>query len=93
MRNRMGVMIVVESSGEVGIQLFENPDAGVGSFKELKGRPGEKKRRVTFVKLEYNDDGSVKLVEAEGKDIPLPLTPADEIPDGYVIGEGPRRSA
>lgn len=93
MRDRMGVLVVTEASGEVGIQLFEDPEAGAASFRELKGRPGEPVRRATFVKLEYNGDGSVKSVAAEGKDIPVPAVPADELPEGYVIGEGPRRSA
>lgn len=92
MRDRMGVLIVTESSGEVGIQLFENPEVGIASFKELRGRLGEPARRVTFVSIGYNVDGSVKSVEAEGKDIPVPALAPEDIPDGYVIGEGPRRS-
>jgi len=88
MRDKMGILIVEEESGSVGIQVFEDPDAASESFKELKGRVGEAKKRATFFKIGYNGDGSVKSVSATAKDLPMPVV---DTSDGYIIGEGPRK--
>lgn len=86
MRSKMGMLVMEDASGEIAVQVFEDPDSAARSFAELKGRPGEPPRRATWVVFQYGA-GGVK-VDATARDLPVPPTEAE---DGHVVGEGPRR--
>jgi len=87
MRTAMGVLLMEDEAGGVAVQLFEASAAGLVSFGELRGRPGDPRRRATFVSLEWKD-GKACAAECVSRD--LPAAPEDA-PDGWVLGEGPRR--
>ena len=86
MRDKLAVLLMEEETGGVAVQLFADPDAAKASFDELKGKVHEPKRRATLTSLKWSADG-VK-VEAVSRDLPVPIA---EAPDGYVLGEGPRK--
>lgn len=91
MRDKLGVMLVESLDGDVAVQLFADPDKAAESFEELKGRVGEPRKRVTFLNCSYKEtDAGLVLTIADfrAKDLPVP---PEEPPDGYVIGEGPRK--
>ena len=87
MRDKLGVLLVEAEDGGVSVQLFEDPDRAAGSFEQLKGKPEDKPSRATFLDLRYGP-GGVSVGRAARTDLPLP---AAEPPDGWVVGEGPRR--
>lgn len=88
MRDKLGVLLMETEDGEVAVQLFADPDAAGQSFAELKGHAGESKRRATFLRLAWNSDGVVVVEGSESRDLPVP---PEEPPEGWVIGEGPRK--
>ena len=83
MRKELGVLLMEEESGSVAVQLFENPDKALGSFRNLAGRIGQKPQRATFLKI----DCEKKVAEILIKDLPAPEL--FEKLDGYRLGEGP----
>lgn len=86
MRDKLGILVVEDESGSVGVQLFENPDAAASSVAELKGRPGDSSRRATFLSLAYTD-GQVRVEKLWSRDLPF-LEPHP--PTRFVVGEGPK---
>jgi len=70
-RKRLGVILVEDENGGIGVQLFENPDTLAESFKCLNG---EKRQRATMIRLEY---GEKLEVSGETKELPVPEVPAE----------------
>ena len=92
MRDELGVLLVEDSDG-VSVQLFADPAAAAGTFEELKGRPGEPRRRATFLGLRWTDTPAglrFEVYNSQARDIPVPLA---QQPDSWVLGEGPRKEA
>lgn len=85
MMDKVAVLLMEDESGGVAVQLFANPVAARESFEELKGKVTEPKRRATLVSLEWSGGVKAEVVSRE-----LPVPPV-EIPDGYILGEGPRK--
>jgi len=83
MRDKLGVLLMEDSKGEISVQLFAGPEKLGEAFAELKGHPGEPSRRATMMKIQYK--GGFK-VESETRDLPVPF---EEPPDGFRLGKGP----
>lgn len=84
MREKLGVVLMEDDDGKVSVQLFENPAAAREGVEQLNGKPGEPKRRATFVGLSFGESVSVEVLS---KEIP---TDRSETPDYHVVGEGPK---
>jgi len=85
MRDRLGVLLMEEESGEVVVQLFADPDKLAESFAQLNNGPSDPPRRATCILLEYVDG----KIEARTKELPVPEPPKEDAPDGYRLGVGP----
>ena len=85
MREKLGVLLMEEESGEVAVQLFADPDTLAESFAQLKGKSTDPPRRATFIRLEYNGG----RVEVHVREVPVPEPSKEDAPDGYRLGEGP----
>ena len=80
MMDKLGILVVEESDGKIGIQLFAEPEKAKSSFEQLARGTFE---RVTFLDLDFT--GELKVVGMTKK--------PDEIkaPEhaGWRIGQGP----
>ena len=85
MRDKLGVLLVEDEAGGISVQLFADPKAAGESFKELRGRTGDKPSRATFVGIAWS---STCASHVESKMLPEPVLEAS---DGWVVGEGPRK--
>ena len=84
MREKLGVLLMEDSKGDISVQLYSEPEKVAEAFKELKGKPHDKPSRATYLQLWYEEDGV--RVKSEARDLPVPI---EESPDGFRIGEGP----
>ena len=85
MRNKIGILLMEDESGEISVQLFSEPDNLTESFKELHGSAGDNVSRATLLNLDYGaSEANVRV-----KDLPVVDPPKDEQPDGYRLGTGP----
>lgn len=84
MLDKLGIVLMEESNGGVGVQLYADPDAMQSVVDDLKGKPYDKPSRMTYIKLYYKD-GKVEA-KVESKDLPVPQ---EEKADGFVLGQGP----
>jgi hypothetical protein len=82
MRDELGVLIVEEADGKVGVQLFSDPTSAKESFDNLVGEPGQKPQRVRFLKV-IDKTGQA---EVWVKDLPIVVAETDR-KDHYIIGE------
>jgi len=85
MRKKLGILLMEQEDGEVGVQLFEDPDKLAESFAQLKGRQTDPHQRATMIRLDY----ATGEVEAHARELPVPETSVEERPDGWRLGEGP----
>ena len=92
MRDKLGIMLVEEANGQIGVQLFADPDKVRESFDNMVGKLGQSPQRVTFLALKYEqkENGLVlSLGDFRAKDLPMPEVPISERPDAWRLGEGP----
>jgi hypothetical protein len=87
MRDKIGIFLREKEDGSIDVQLFADPVKLAEMFKNLKGNIGEEPTRATMLALTFEDGKAV--VEAESKDLPVEPVPAEERPDGIVLGKGP----
>jgi len=80
MRDRLGILLIEDETGEVSVQLFSNPDVSFAAFKELTS---EKKIRGTYVKVDWSGN----IVESWSKE--LPTDGIGERMDYWEVGKGP----
>ena len=87
MRKKMAIFLMEDGDGPVAVQLYEDPAVLAGLFGNLAGKPGDKPSRATMISLEF-EGGQVSVV-ANSKELPVPMVPEDERPDGLLLGGGP----
>lgn len=87
MRDKIGVLLVEEKDGQVGVQLFNSPSMMIDSFANLNGNITDKPRRGTAISLSYKE-GVVSIDDVQCKTFPKSLS-VDDVPDGYLLGDGP----
>jgi hypothetical protein len=87
MRTEIGVLLMEETDGSVAVQLFAETTVAERVFGNLKGHPGDPRRRATLLTLKYGEDGKVE-VGSQARMTPV-IETTESRPDGYVIGEGP----
>lgn len=87
MREKLGILVVEDERGQVGIQVFAETKSVEEAFDNLSGKPGDKPSRATFLSIDYLSDGNTTVV-AKSKMLP-DVVPLEEIPDGFVLGQGP----
>ena len=80
MYDKLGILIVEEADGKMGVQLFADPVATKESFDNLIGKLGQKPQRVRFIVV-TDKSGQAEVFVKD-----LPVTQA-EPPEHYVIGE------
>jgi hypothetical protein len=85
MRKEIGVLLMEDEKGEIGVQLFSEIAGSSSAFDNLSGKPGDKPTRATFLAVRY--DGYLN-VEAKVKNLPI-VESVEDMPDGYIMGEGP----
>ena len=79
MRDKLGVLIVEEEDGSVGVQLFTDPVKGKESFDNWVGKAGQKPQRARYISL-TDKSGQADVVV---KDLPVEV----EKKDHYKIGD------
>jgi hypothetical protein len=87
MRDKIGLFMLEDEDGEVSIQLYADTKQLKSTFANLVRLESNKSARATMVCLDFGD-GQPK-VDAVSKDLPVESVPADERPDGIVLGKGP----
>ena len=84
MREKLGVLLMEDASGEIAVQLFADPDKARESFAQLIGKSDDKPQRATFLQLDYK----TAVLNVSVKDLPI-VESKENSPDGYRLGEGP----
>ena len=87
MRDKIGLFMLEDEKGEVSIQLYADVEKLKAVFPNLVRLENNEPARATMLCLEFGDGEPV--VTASSKNLPVELEPADERPDGIVLGEGP----
>ena len=87
MLEQLGIMLVEENSGEIGVQLFADVKSVDVAFENLQGKLTDNVRRATLFMVHYLEDGKTECV-CKSKMFPL-LESKTDIADGYVLGQGP----
>ena len=85
MRENLGMLMVEQADGQVGIQLYADAKRAKELFDELSGKPEQKPHRATCVILDWQG----KTIEAFTKDLPLIPDNPQNRPDGWRLGNGP----
>ena len=85
MTDKIGVLIMEESDGRFGIQLFADPEKARANFEQMHGRQGQPPARATFLILDWQN---VKF-EVQARNLPMPVEDPEKRPDAWRIGEGP----
>jgi len=78
-------MIMEGPDDKIGIEIFKDGPKALEAFHNLKGQPGDKPSRATFLLLDQ-EQGTV--IHYEKKDLPI-IKNAEDEPWGYKIGVGP----
>jgi len=78
MHDKLGLLIVEEESGAVGVQIFADPIKGKESFDNWIGQVGKKQRARFLTIIDKSDKVDVAVKD-------LPVIP--EKKDHYKIGE------
>ena len=85
MRENIGMFIVEQVDGSIGVQFYADADKGLEVFTELTGKAEQKPHRATYVVLDWQG----KKIEARSKDLPVLPEDPNTRPDGWRLGEGP----
>jgi hypothetical protein len=84
MRDKLGILLMEDEEGGIGVQSFADPDKAIEALDNLKGKPGDKPSRATFIRIDYEG----KQSDIRVKDLP-DLDDPSKRPDGYRLGSGP----
>ena len=87
MRDKIGLFMLEDEEGKVSIQLYADIERLKEAFSNLVRLESNQSARATIVCLEFRDGVTVET--AESKNLPVEQVPANERPDGIVLGEGP----
>ena len=79
MREKLGVLLIEDSQGQVSVQLFADPEKARETFRQLNSST---KLRATFLVVDWQG----KKVETEVKELPQA---SEKGIDYWVIGAGP----
>jgi len=85
MRDKLGVLLMEDKDGQMGVQIFADPESLAESFAQLHGKVSDDPSRATFLSIDYKKG----KVDVKVKDLPVKDPPRSEKPDGYVLGQGP----
>ena len=85
MRDNIGMFIVEQENGSIGVQFYADSAKGLEAFTDLTGKPDQKPHRATYVVLDWQG----KKIEAMSKDLPVLPEDPNTRPDGWRLGEGP----
>lgn len=79
MLDKLGILIVEEVDGKIGVQIFADPAGAKLSFDNLVGKIGQNPQRVRFIAMTDKSGQAEVFV----KDLPVSV----ESLDIHVIGE------
>lgn len=85
MRKTLSLMIMEGPEEKIAVEIYKDGPKALEAFTNLKGQPGDKPSRATFLHLDQEENS---VIHYESKNLPQ-VKDVDSEPWGHRLGEGP----